>query len=1060
VSYPPHYDSLEGSNVLQKIHLKRAKLCLSLIVVLILNSAYLFVADRMPGPPRVEFAAFFYIVNVILHLLLGVLLIVPFALLMRALRRSLPGSGAAAMATGWLLHAALVACVLSGLYLLAVGNLRPQRPVWVTHSVAAIVALLSGSVYLALRARAQNAPEIDRWLWRKGRLAPIGVILGVGVILATAAALPVPGKSIENPRWAPDAPTGEGDGPGGKFFPSSAQSVGGKFFPSEYFMDSESCGEAGCHPDIVKQWKESAHHMASFNNQWYRKAIEYMQEVVGTQPSKWCGGCHDMAVLLTEKPGTGKSRMDFPIKDQNWPPEKFPEAHSGIGCAVCHSIVHVKSTMGQADYLADYPPMHKYASIDNPAFKTIFNFVTRRAPEPHKKTFLKPFHRDDTADFCSSCHKVHLDKPVNHYRWLRGFNDYDAWQQSGVSGFGARSFYYPMKPDGTPNFQKCGNCHMPLVASNDAGNINGKVHSHRFPAANTALPTAHKLPEQFETVKKFLQDGILTVDVFGLRRQKGGVRTTNDQRPTTNDQRPKRREETPVAASLMGDDTEGGGPSAQHPAPSAQLEELHAPLDHGGVTLKRGETVVMDVVVRTRKIGHAFPGGTFDAFDVWTELQGVDDRGKVIYHSGNLEWPDGPVERSAHFYRARLLDAKGNVINKRNAWAARSRLYARAIPPGAADVVHYRVTIPKDCGDRVTFTAKLNYRKFDWWNTQFAFAGRPEMKGNPAYGADGKLDEVGLGHSGKHPDVTPDFDNRPMRFDAATTQVSAVDKQVPILPIVVVAEGSVTLPVVGSRLPAPGSQPEPSQPGARSQEPGADDPKKLRERWNDYGIGLLLQRDFLRANAAFKRVTEIAPAWPEGWVNIGRTQLQEGNLAEAQAAFKKALALYDKAPTPMTPYYRARTQFFYAQVLKNYGRYAEAEAMLKDVLRVFPRDRNVRNQIGRIYFLQARFDQAIPEFEQALAVDPEDLTAHYNLMLCYKGKGDLGTAKRHEKLYFRFKADESSTQITGPYMRKHPWDNNEAQTIHEHEDGRRYIRPAPQPAPRPGLQAQGANPRS
>ena len=34
-----------------------------------------------------------------------------------------------------------------------------------------------------------------------------------------------------------------------------------------------------------------------FNNQWYRKSIEYMQDTIGTTPSKWCGGCHDPAVL-------------------------------------------------------------------------------------------------------------------------------------------------------------------------------------------------------------------------------------------------------------------------------------------------------------------------------------------------------------------------------------------------------------------------------------------------------------------------------------------------------------------------------------------------------------------------------------------------------------------------------------------------------------------------------------------------------------------------------------------------------------------------------------------
>ena len=53
-------------------------------------------------------------------------------------------------------------------------------------------------------------------------------------------------------------------------------------------------------------------------------------------------------------------------------------------------------------------------------------------------------------------------------------------------------------------------------------------------------------------------------------------------------------------------------------------------------------------------------------------------------------------------------------------------------------------------------------------------------------------------------------------------------------------------------------------------------------------------------------------------------------------------------------------------------------------------------------------------------------------MLCYKGMGDIAKAAEYEKLYLRFKADESSQVITGPYRRLHPEDNNERQLIHEH----------------------------
>jgi len=67
-----------------------------------------------------------------------------------------------------------------------------------------------------------------------------------------------------------------------------------------------------------------------------------------------------------------------------------------------------------------------------------------------------------------------------------------------------------------------------------------------------------------------------------------------------------------------------------------------------------------------------------------------------------------------------------------------------------------------------------------------------------------------------------------------------------------------------------------------------------------------------------------------------------------------------------------------------------------------------------------------------MAIDPEDLQAHYNLMLCYKGVGDDKQAHEHELRYMRFKADESAQAITGPYRQLNPEDNNERQAIHEH----------------------------
>jgi len=52
-------------------------------------------------------------------------------------------------------------------------------------------------------------------------------------------------------------------------------------------------------------------------------------------------------------------------------------------------------------------------------------------------------------------------------------------------------------------------------------------------------------------------------------------------------------------------------------------------------------------------------------------------------------------------------------------WATRSVVYVHLIPPGAADTAHYRLHIPESAGDKISLHAKLNYRKFTWFNTYF-----------------------------------------------------------------------------------------------------------------------------------------------------------------------------------------------------------------------------------------------------------------------------------------------------------------------------------------------------
>jgi tetratricopeptide (TPR) repeat protein len=910
------------------------------VVLLLANSVYLAVR----ADPTIA-----YYIQVGVHPLLGMALAGVAAWYFRATWRS-TRLGAAT-------SAALAAATVLGIAVLGVGATRPHYRLLNVHVALAVIGTSLLVVELSRTVRTRG-PIIRRLVRAASVIAFIGAC-AAGIERTTHEARRASEFHVENPDIVPASMNDEGGGPRSPFFPSSAGTNGRGPIPAAFFLTSASCGR--CHRDIFEQWNSSMHHFASFNNQWYRKSIEYMQDVAGVRPSKWCAGCHDHALLFS-------GRFDQPIKTQI----DTSEAQAGLACTSCHAITQVHGTMGQGGLEIEYFPISDLASSENPLVRTLHDKLLELSPRPHRESFLKPFHREQPAEFCSSCHKVHLDEPVNAYRWLRGFNDYDNWQASGVSGQGARSFYYPPKP------QTCADCHMPLVASDDPAARGGKIRSHRFAAANTAVPFTNGDQTQLQAVQDFLKDGQVTVDVFGIVRTGGPAGDV-----------PVASGAADVEAATMFGVGEESFTAGRRLPVAAASGKVIGPFGAAPVVVTRGESVRLDVVVRTRKVGHFFPGGTVDALDVWVEVEARDNQGRTLLHSGVLE-PSGAVDAAAHRYRSLLLDEHGNPINKRNAWAARSAAYVRLIPPGAADTVHYRLDIPPDAGDTITVTARVKYRKFAWWNTQWAYAGVRDPA-QPAFA------------------LAPGHDDGRWVFTGDTSGVSGRMKAIPDPPVTEMAVNQATLAV----RPA----------GTTVVDAPAASSPALRERWNDYGIGLLLQGDIRGAEAAFLRVAEIDPAYADAWVNVGRARVQEGDMESAEQVLRRALAL-DPA--------LAKTHFFLGTALRSLGRYDEALAHLHEAAARYPADRVVLNQIGRVLFLKRQYNAAMVEFRKVLAIDPEDVQAHYNLMLCYQGAGNASMADRERRLYERFKADEASQAITGDYRRLNPDDNNERQPIHEH----------------------------
>ena len=397
-------------------------------------------------------------------------------------------------------------------------------------------------------------------------------------------------------------------------------------------------------------------------------------------------------------------------------------------------------------------------------------------------------------------------------------------------------------------------------------------------------------------------------------------------------------------------------------------------LDQTLPELPVGEEVTVDVVVRNQGVGHTFPGGTNDSNEGWLEFTVTAEDGTTLAISGALG-EDGHLDPMAHAFKAVMVDKHSNPIHQRNAQDMHVAVYANVIGPGTADIAHYAFTIPEAlAGQQLTLQARLLWRKFDRAYTEFAYHNNPE----------------GF-----------------KQFD-----------DVPDLPVTEIARDVVTLSVDNNSALASREQPPVRQASLTAHTV----PEWIR--YNDYGIGLLLENDTRGANLAFAEVARIAPDRVDGPLNLAKTALQDGNLDRAYTYLRQCeeIEVGD-----------ARVAWVWGRVRQEDGLYNDAAAAYQYVLESFPNDRAAWRQLGRTYYLDQQYGASIEAYEKALTIDPEDREAHYHLMLNYRALGEQDLATRHEAAFEFYQIDESAREVARTFRLNNPGPNLMAQDIRIHQ---------------------------
>ena len=391
---------------------------------------------------------------------------------------------------------------------------------------------------------------------------------------------------------------------------------------------------------------------------------------------------------------------------------------------------------------------------------------------------------------------------------------------------------------------------------------------------------------------------------------------------------------------------------------------LTAPLRPEVPTLKPGQTYLFEVVIRTLKLGHIFTQGTSDSNQVWLDVN-VEDEDDILGHSGSMD-DDRRVDPWSHFVNVYMLDKNGHRIDRRNGGDIFTPLYNNQIPPGAAAVVHYQFKVPEKQKKPLKVHVKLNYRKFDTTYMQYV------------YGEDYVND----------------------------------------LPISLLAEDLVEFPIAGG---------DPIEQNATFDIIPDNFPHW--QRWNDYGIGLLLKGsagsdkgELKQAAAAFKEVEALDR--PEGPVNTARVFFKEGRVDDAARALQRAATFDPPAPRWTVAWFTGQVHAQNGELdeaIQNYrsileDRYAELDERGFD----FSKDYVVINELGQTYYLRSKLERGQPErekqflelaiqqFDNALKLDSENQTAHYNLSLIHAELGNEEKAAFHRELHEKYRFDDNA----------------------------------------------------
>jgi tetratricopeptide (TPR) repeat protein len=196
-------------------------------------------------------------------------------------------------------------------------------------------------------------------------------------------------------------------------------------------------------------------------------------------------------------------------------------------------------------------------------------------------------------------------------------------------------------------------------------------------------------------------------------------------------------------------------------------------------------------------------------------------------------------------------------------------------------------------------------------------------------------------------------------------------------------------------------------------------------RWNNYGIANLDQFQYSDAVDSFNEVIKLRPDYADAYTNVALTEIAWEKYASARKNLEMSLALAND---------NARALYYLGLIERRSGNSDAEIAAFRKVVAQYPLSIDAHRELGKAYYRTDRLQEAVQQFEAVQSIEPDDVTAHYNLSILYGRLGMDDKATKQSALFANKKADPGAPTYSLGFLRVHPEISTESVPWHMHSD--------------------------